>query len=51
MIRVLIVDDHQIVGEGTKNMIELEEDMQAEYILNEQEALIKVTLHLLTYTS
>lgn len=32
-------------------MIELEEDMQAEYILNEQEALIKVTLHLLTYTS
>ncbi|TKJ00212.1 DNA-binding response regulator, partial [Bacillus cereus] len=25
MIRVLIVDDHQIVGEGTKNMIELEE--------------------------
>lgn len=41
MIRVLIVDDHQIVGEGTKSMIELEEDMQAEYILNEQEALIK----------
>ncbi|MBL3427721.1 response regulator, partial [Klebsiella pneumoniae] len=37
----LIVDDHQIVGEGTKSMIELEEDMQAEYILNEQEALIK----------
>ena len=46
MIRVLIVDDHQIVGEGTKSMIELEEDMQAEYILNEQEALIKVMLHL-----
>ncbi|MBS9802825.1 response regulator transcription factor [Bacillus toyonensis] len=41
MIRVLIVDDHQIVGEGTKSMIELEEDMQAEYILNEQEALMR----------
>jgi two-component system competent response regulator ComA len=39
MIHVLIVDDHQIVGEGTKNMIELEEDIQATYILNEQEAI------------
>lgn len=35
----MIVDDHQIVGEGTKNMIELEEDIQATYILNEQEAI------------
>ncbi|KJD38188.1 competence protein ComA [Paenibacillus polymyxa] len=31
MIQIIIVDDHQLVGEGTKKMIELEKDMSATY--------------------
>jgi two-component system competent response regulator ComA len=34
MIKVLIVDDHPAVGEGTKAIIEQEEDIQAEVILD-----------------
>jgi two-component system competent response regulator ComA len=39
MIRVLLVDDHPSVGEGTKNMIEQDADMQVTVILSGMEAL------------
>ncbi|WP_338754924.1 response regulator transcription factor [Bacillus sp. FJAT-52991] len=34
MIRVLIVDDHQLVGEGTKNMIEQEQNFDVTYLMD-----------------
>ncbi|AOZ93434.1 response regulator [Paenibacillus crassostreae] len=39
MIRILLVDDHPSVGEGTKNMIEQDTDMQVTVILSGIEAL------------
>ena len=39
MIKVLIVDDHPAVGEGTKAIIEQEEDIQAEVILDSENIL------------
>lgn len=38
MIRILIVDDHRLVGEGTKNMLEGESDFQAELAISGTEA-------------
>ncbi|WP_100332405.1 response regulator [Bacillus xiapuensis] len=34
MTRVLIVDDHQLVGEGTKNMIEQEKEFDVTYLMS-----------------
>lgn len=39
MINVLIVDDHQLVGEGTKGMLESEKGFQVQYVANAYEAL------------
>ncbi|WP_047152348.1 response regulator transcription factor [Aneurinibacillus tyrosinisolvens] len=39
MIRILLVDDHPSVGEGSKNMIEQEEDLQVTIVLSGTEAL------------
>ncbi|AJS60573.1 response regulator [Paenibacillus sp. IHBB 10380] len=39
MVRILLVDDHPSVGEGTKNMIEQDADMQVTVILSGMEAL------------
>ena len=41
MIRVLIVDDHPAVGEGTKNIIDQQVDMQA-MIISESNQVIHV---------
>ncbi|GLH65459.1 MULTISPECIES: response regulator transcription factor [Bacillaceae] len=38
MIRILIVDDHRLVGEGTKNMLESEQDFQVELVTSGTEA-------------
>lgn len=39
MIRILLVDDHPSVGEGTKNMIEQDADMKVTVILSGMEAI------------
>ncbi|MRN54034.1 response regulator transcription factor [Paenibacillus sp. 19GGS1-52] len=39
MINILLVDDHPSVGEGTKNMIEQDAEMQVTVILSAMEAL------------
>lgn len=39
MIRILVVDDHQLVGEGTKTMLENEEDFTVQYISRANEVL------------
>lgn len=39
MIRILIVDDHQMVGEGTKNMIEKEVDFDVTYVEDAWQAI------------
>lgn len=39
MIRILLVDDHPSVGEGTKNMIEQDTEMQVTVLLSGMEAL------------
>ncbi|MNI49182.1 Transcriptional regulatory protein ComA [compost metagenome] len=39
MIRILLVDDHPSVGEGTKNMIEQDPDMQVTVLMSGMEAL------------
>ncbi|MNZ79034.1 Transcriptional regulatory protein ComA [compost metagenome] len=39
MIRILLVDDHPSVGEGTKTMIEQDPDMQVTVVLSAIEAL------------
>jgi two-component system, NarL family, competent response regulator ComA len=39
LIRILLVDDHPSVGEGSKNMIEQEEDLQVTIVLSGTEAL------------
>ncbi|MGG3805391.1 response regulator [Metabacillus fastidiosus] len=39
MIRILIVDDHQLVGEGTKNMLDLENDFDVTYLIDIEEVL------------
>ncbi|AIQ21196.1 response regulator transcription factor [Paenibacillus sp. FSL L8-0436] len=39
MIKILLVDDHPSVGEGTKNMIEQDPDMKVTVILSAMEAL------------
>lgn len=36
MIQVLIVDDHPAVGEGTRNIIEQQEDMEAEVLIDSE---------------
>ncbi|CAH1059691.1 response regulator transcription factor [Paenibacillus pseudetheri] len=38
MIRILLVDDHPSVGEGTKNMIEQDADMEVTFVLSAMEA-------------
>lgn len=38
MIHILIVDDHRLVGEGTKNMLENEQDFQVELVTSGTEA-------------
>ncbi|KYD09180.1 response regulator transcription factor [Saccharococcus caldoxylosilyticus] len=38
MIHILIVDDHRLVGEGTKNMLESEQDFQVELVTSGTEA-------------
>lgn len=40
MINVLIVDDHPLLGEGTKRLIDNEPDMQACFTLSGEEALL-----------
>lgn len=42
MIRILLVDDHPSVGEGTKTMIEQDSDMNVTVALSALEALDKV---------
>lgn len=42
MIRILLVDDHPSVGEGTKTMIEQDSDMIVTVVLSALEALDKV---------
>lgn len=39
MIRILLVDDHPSVGEGTKNMIEQDTEMQVTVLMSGMEAL------------
>lgn len=39
LARILIVDDHQLVGEGTKNMLEQEPDFEVTYHLEIEKAL------------
>ncbi|MNH92546.1 Transcriptional regulatory protein ComA [compost metagenome] len=39
MIRILLVDDHPSVGEGTKNMLEQESDIEVVFVLSAVEAL------------
>ncbi|AZS13544.1 response regulator transcription factor [Paenibacillus lutimineralis] len=39
MVRILLVDDHPSVGEGTKNMIEQDPDMQVTVFMSAIEAL------------
>lgn len=39
MIRILLVDDHPSVGEGTKTMIEQDEEMKVTVVLSAMEAL------------
>ncbi|TGE38914.1 response regulator transcription factor [Desulfosporosinus fructosivorans] len=39
MIQILLVDDHPSVGEGTKSMIEQENDMKATVVTSSMEAL------------
>ncbi|WP_435923558.1 response regulator [Paenibacillus sp. DYY-L-2] len=39
MIRILLVDDHPSVGEGTKNMIEQDPEMQVTVLMSGMEAL------------
>ncbi|NUU59126.1 response regulator [Paenibacillus agri] len=39
MIKILLVDDHPSVGEGTKNMLEQDAEMQVTVILSAMEAL------------
>ncbi|MCB8818204.1 response regulator [Desulfosporosinus shakirovi] len=39
MIQILLVDDHPSVGEGTKSMIEQENDMKATVLTSSMEAL------------
>ncbi|WMT41489.1 response regulator transcription factor [Paenibacillus sp. D2_2] len=39
MVRILLVDDHPSVGEGTKNMIEQDPDMQVTVLMSAMEAL------------
>lgn len=39
MIQILLVDDHPSVGEGTKSMIEQENDMKATIVTSSMEAL------------
>ncbi|MEK4061461.1 MULTISPECIES: response regulator transcription factor [Paenibacillus] len=39
MIKILLVDDHPSVGEGTKNMIEQDPEMKVTVILSAMEAL------------
>ena len=38
MIHILVVDDHRLVGEGTKNMLENEQDFQVELVTSGTEA-------------
>ncbi|OWA35418.1 hypothetical protein B9G55_12295 [Saccharibacillus sp. O16] len=40
VINVLIVDDHPLLGEGTKRLIDSEPDMQAHFALSGEEALL-----------
>lgn len=39
MVKILIVDDHYLVGEGTKTMLETEEEFSATYVSTGEEAL------------
>ncbi len=39
MINVLIVDDHPLLGEGTKRLIDEEPDMQAEFVTTAETAI------------
>ncbi|WP_442601896.1 response regulator transcription factor [Paenibacillus sp. KN14-4R] len=39
MINILLVDDHPSVGEGTKNMIEKEQDLKVSVVFSGMEAL------------
>jgi two-component system, NarL family, competent response regulator ComA len=39
LIRILIVDDHQLVGEGTKNMLDQEPDLDVTYLMEIEEVL------------
>ncbi|APH06406.1 response regulator transcription factor [Bacillus weihaiensis] len=41
MVRILIVDDHQLVGEGTKNMIEQETGFHVTYSMDIEEVIAK----------
>jgi len=38
MVHILLVDDHPSVGEGTKNMIEQDSDMEVTFVLSAMEA-------------
>lgn len=45
MIKLLIVDDHPAVGEGTKSMLEQESDIEVDVIFNSLEAEGRVKSH------
>ncbi|MBD3922624.1 response regulator transcription factor [Paenibacillus sp. PR3] len=45
MIRVLLVDDHPSVGEGTKHMIEQDPDIQVTIVFSGVEALERLEQH------
>jgi two-component system, NarL family, competent response regulator ComA len=38
MIHILVVDDHRLVGEGTKNILESEQDFHVELVTSGTEA-------------
>jgi two-component system competent response regulator ComA len=42
MISILIVDDHPVLGAGTKRLIDQENDMKATFVMSGQEALQKM---------
>jgi two-component system competent response regulator ComA len=44
LIKVLIVDDHPAVGEGTRAIIEQEEDMQASVIADSETVLVEINM-------
>src|SRR5699024_9924269 len=45
LIHILIVDDHHLVGEGTKEMLEGEENFSVQYVTSVEEVLAMDTIY------